>query len=67
MDGRLEIMSEENVKKAIWTIWGAISLAYATYQYEAPIKELYAIAKEAMINGKLIDQEEKGDTVCDTD
>lgn len=34
-------MSEENVNKAIWTIWGAISLAYATHQYEAPIKELY--------------------------
>ena len=59
-------MSEENVNKAIWTIWGAISLAYATHQYEAPIKELYEIAKEAMINAKLIAQEEKGDTVCDT-
>lgn len=60
-------MSEENANKAIWTIWGAISLAYAIHQYEAPIKELYDIAKEAMINDKLIAQEEKGDRVCDTD
>lgn len=60
-------MSEENVKQAIWTIWGAIRLAYATHPYEAPIKELFDIAKEAMIRGELIDQEEKGDTVCVTD
>lgn len=60
-------MSEENVKQAIWTIWGAISLAYSTHSYETPVKELYDIAKDAMQEAGLIDFERKGHAECVTD